>query len=79
VILIVDNSADGGGEGQDRYSIALSADQIALSNAVIAANKNTVLVLVNGGMISIDELKDSAPAILEAFMPGTVPAPILSL
>jgi hypothetical protein len=25
---------------------------------------------VNGGLISIDDLKDSAPAILEAFMPG---------
>ena len=38
--------------------------------AVVAANPNTVVVMINGGLISIDELKDSAPAIIEAFMPG---------
>jgi len=70
VILLVDNFRDGGAEGHDRYTIDLSASQQALANAVIAANPNTVLVLVNGGMISIDGLKESAPAILEAFMPG---------
>ena len=70
VILVVDNAKDGGGEGKDRTTIGLSADQIALATAVIAANKNTVLVLINGGMISIDGLVETAPAILEAFMPG---------
>jgi len=34
--------------------------------AVIAANANCVLVMINGGLISIDELKDQAPAIIEA-------------
>jgi len=70
VILVVDNARDGGGEGHDRYTIALSDAQITLANAVIGANPNTVLVLVNGGLISIDGLKDTAPAIIEAFMPG---------
>ena len=70
VVLVVDNFKDGGGEGHDRQTIGLSPAQIQLANTVIAANANTVLVLVNGGMISIDHLKDSAPAILEAFMPG---------
>ena len=32
--------------------------------------KPTVLVLVNGGIIAIDNLTQTAPAILEAFMPG---------
>ena len=65
VVLVVDNFKDGGGEGHDRYTISLSDSQKALASAVIGANRNCVLVLVNGGMISIDELKQSAPAILE--------------
>lgn len=44
MILVVDNAKDGGGEGHDRYNISLSAPQIALANAVIAANPSTVLV-----------------------------------
>ena len=70
VVCALDNARDGGGEGQDRMTIWLSADQIALANAVIAANKDTVLALINGGTTSIDELANSAPAIIEAFMPG---------
>ena len=70
VVLVVDNFRDGGGEGHDRYTIALSAPQIALAEAVIAANKNTVLVTLNGGLISLDDFKESAPAILNAGMPG---------
>jgi hypothetical protein len=48
VILVVDNARDGGGEGHDRYSIGLSDSQIALANAVIAANPMTVLVRSSG-------------------------------
>lgn len=70
VVLVVDNFRDGGGEGHDRYTVALSADQQALANAVIAANKNTALVTVNGGLISLDDLAKTAPAILNAGMPG---------
>ena len=70
VILVVDNFHDGGGEGHDRYTIGLAADQLVLANEVIAANKNTVLVTVNGGLISLDELKETAPAIINAGMPG---------
>ena len=43
VVLAVDNFRDGGGEGHDRYTIALSSAQLELANAVIKANKNTVL------------------------------------
>ena len=71
VVLVLDNAKDGGGEGHDRETIALSADQIKLAEAVIAAAQaKTAMVLVNGGAISIDGLKDKAAAILEAFMPG---------
>jgi len=70
VILVASNSRDGGGEGHDRDNIYLSKDQKALCSAVLPVNKNTVLVLVNGGIIAIDELKEASPAILETFMPG---------
>lgn len=70
VVLVVDNAKDGGGEGHDRTTIGLSTQQIALCEAVLKVGKPTVLVLINGGAISIDDLKDSAPAIIEAFMPG---------
>ena len=43
VILAVDNFKDGGGEGHDRYTIALSSEQLTLANAVLAVNKNAVL------------------------------------
>jgi xylan 1,4-beta-xylosidase len=71
IVLVVDNAHDGGTEGQDRYNITLSAAQISLATAVLALKIPTALVLVNGGAISIDDLADSAPAILEAWMPGT--------
>jgi hypothetical protein len=70
VVLTASNAKDGGGEGQDRYNISLAADQQALANAVLAVGKPTVLLLINGGIIAIDGLRDKAPAILEAFMPG---------
>ena len=68
VILVVDNFHDGGGEGHDRYTIGLAADQLVLANAVIAANKNTVLVTVNGGLISLDDLKVRKTPLFEAFL-----------
>ncbi len=70
VVLTVSNADDGGGEGHDRQTISLASDQQALAKAVLAVGKPTVLVMINGGIISIDDLKESAPAILEAFMPG---------
>ena len=60
----------GEGGGHDRYTLGPSDDQAALVAAVIDANPKTALVLVNGWLISIDGLKESAPAILNAFMPG---------
>jgi len=70
VVLVASNAKDGGGEGHDRDGIALDSKQLAVMNAVLAVQKNAVLVLVNGGIIAIDDLKESAPAIVEAFMPG---------
>ena len=70
VVLVVDNFADGGGEGLDRVTVSLSDSQRALVDAIVTTKVPFVLVLVNGGVISIDDLATSSPAILEAFMPG---------
>ena len=57
-------------EGHDRTMLELPGVQKELVEAVLAANKNTVLVLINGGPLAIESLKDSVPAIVEAFYPG---------
>jgi hypothetical protein len=45
-----------------------------MCKAVLAATAGTgtrvALLLINGAIIGLDELRDSAPAILEAFLPG---------
>ena len=72
-ILVIDNFADGGGEGRDRGAIGLAAAQLTLATAVLAAaapSNSVVLVTLSGGLISLDGLKESAPAILSAGMPG---------
>ena len=43
---------------------------IAAQCFTIQVGKPTVVVSINGGLISFDSIKDMAPAILMAFMPG---------
>ena len=58
-------------EGHDRTSTTLPGVQEAFAQKVLALGKPTVLVLVNGGIVSIDSLKEKASAIVEAFYPST--------
>ncbi|GAB5353678.1 hypothetical protein AAMO2058_000054800 [Amorphochlora amoebiformis] len=61
-------------EGKDRDSITLPPLQQTLALSILALQKPTVLILVNGGMVSIEELMDPFPmqpnAIIEAFYPA---------
>lgn len=57
------------GEGMDRASLSLPADQDALIAAVAAANPNTVVVLVTGGPVTMPWL-DEVAAVLELWLPG---------
>lgn len=57
-------------EGIDRSDIALPGNQSLLASAICKMGKPTVLVLINGGIIGIDNLKDECPAILEVWYPG---------
>ncbi len=56
-------------EGYDRDGIDLPAQQLALLDAVVAANPNTVVVLSNGGVVALP-FATKVPAILEGWLLG---------
>lgn len=56
-------------EGFDREHIDLSPAQLALLDAVLAANPRTVVVLSNGSVVALP-FADRVPAILEAWLLG---------
>lgn len=56
-------------EGYDRENIDLPDDQLALLDAVLEVNPNTVVVLSNGGVVALP-FADRAPAILEGWLLG---------
>lgn len=56
-------------EGFDRDHIDLPADQLALLDAVLAANPRTVVVLSNGGVVALP-FAERVPAIVESWLLG---------
>jgi beta-glucosidase len=59
------------GESASRASLRLSSGQEELLEAVVAAGKPVVLVLVNGRPLDISWAAEHVPAILEAWYPGS--------
>ncbi len=57
-------------EGYDRPDMDLTTQQIALIQAVTAAQPNTVVILNNGAPVAMSEWIDGAAAVLEAWMMG---------
>lgn len=57
-------------EGQDRVDIALPGVQLKLIQALYATRKPIVVVLINGGAVAIEWVKQHIPAIVEAGYPG---------
>jgi len=57
-------------EGYDRTTLDLPADQVELIAAVTAVQPRTVVVLTNGGVVSLEPWHDSAAAILETWLLG---------
>lgn len=57
-------------EGIDRANIDLPANQVELIRAVAAAASRTVVVLSNGGVVSLEGWHDDVDAILEGFLLG---------
>jgi beta-glucosidase len=57
-------------EGIDRPNIDLPANQVELIKAVAAVAPRTVVVLSNGGVVSLEGWHDDVDAILEGFLLG---------
>jgi hypothetical protein len=58
------------GEFGDRPDFDLPAVQLELLKQITAVNDNVVLVLVNGGAVTLEWADANVPAIVEAFYPG---------
>lgn len=57
-------------EGFDRTSLDLPGDHVRLIREVAAVNPRTVVVLSNGGVVSLEPWHDDVPAILETWLLG---------
>ena len=58
------------GEGNDRPSMDLPADQADLIRAIAAVNPRTVVVLNNGAPVTMKDWLASVPSVVEAWFPG---------
>lgn len=56
--------------GGDRESLALKERDLALIDAVTPLNENSIVVLIGGSAITMEEWKEKAAAILMAWYPG---------
>jgi beta-glucosidase len=56
--------------GGDRRDLRLHESDVALIQSIAPLNKNTVVVLIGGSAIMVEEWKAAVPAILHAFYPG---------
>ena len=65
-------------EIQDRESLELPPDQVALIRAVSAANPRTVVVLNTGGPVLVRDWIDAVPALVCAWYPGQEGFPALA-
>lgn len=70
VILYVGTTLAIEAEGRDRTSLRLPAKQEEIVKLVLAANPKTIVVELNAGPLTIPEIKESAPAIIEAWWGG---------
>ena len=58
------------GEGHDRWSMYLPNNQDQLIQAILAANKNTIILLNNGTPVSMNWWIKQVPALVEMWFPG---------
>ncbi len=70
VILYIGTTLAIEGEGRDRTSLGLPGNQNELVNAVLAVNPRTIIVEMNAGPLVIPDIKEKAPAIIEAWWLG---------
>ena len=70
-VVVVGEPAADSGEASSRSDISLPGQQTALIQAIAATGKPYVVVLMNGRPLTLGWVADNAPALLEAWFPGT--------
>jgi beta-glucosidase len=70
VVAAVGNGQKHEWEGRDRLDLGLPPEQQEFVEKLFEANPAMVLVLFNGGALSVNWAQKNAPAILEAWYPG---------
>jgi beta-glucosidase len=70
-VVVVGEPAGDSGEASSRSILDLPGSQLQLIQQIAALNKPYVVVLMNGRPLTIPSLADTAPALLEAWYPGT--------
>ena len=71
VVLCLGEDQEYSGEGNCMTTIDLPDVQYKLLDKVLAANKNTAVALFAGRPLAVSRLENTAPAILDMWMPGT--------
>ena len=71
VVICVGEHHHLNGEANCRTSLDLPGVQADLVNEITAVNKNSAIVLFNGRPLSLRNIYDASPAILDMFFPGT--------
>ncbi|WP_395695538.1 beta-glucosidase BglX [Nocardioides sp.] len=71
VVLVVGETREMSGEATTRSTLDLPGRQEDLVDAVAATGKPVVVVLLNGRPLTLSGVVASAPAVLEAWFPGT--------
>jgi beta-glucosidase len=71
VVLVIGESGAMSGEASSRTSLGLPGAQVELAQALVETGKPVAVVLMNGRPLNLTRLAASAPAILEAWYPGT--------
>lgn len=69
-VLVVGLRETDESEGFDREHLHLPQDQVDLIRAVAGVASRTVVVLLNGGVVSLEGWHDDVDAIVEAWLPG---------
>jgi beta-glucosidase len=70
VVIFAGNPEHEESEGFDRERLELPLSQVRLIKEVAAVAARTVVVLANGGVVSLEEWHDDVDAILEGFLLG---------
>ncbi len=70
-VVVVGEPASFSGEASSRTQLGLPGDQLQLVKDIAATGKPYVVVLMNGRPLTINWLAANAPALLEAWYPGT--------